>query len=124
MVVRKGLARADYNLNHKKNMVILPMDSKVAGALNLPRHLMHLLAQDHAAYSNQVLARLKGIMKKYEQQLSNYLDNKDKEHVKLNHKLAKESIENLSQFLFALITARVPKDMKKADFNGTLDTTV
>lgn len=38
-LVRGGLLDAKYNLNHKINMVILPMSKDVAAALGLPRHL-------------------------------------------------------------------------------------
>ena len=37
-IIREGLLDEKYNLNHKLNMIILPMDKKVARALKLPRH--------------------------------------------------------------------------------------
>jgi hypothetical protein len=127
LVVRKGLLRADYNLNHRDNVVILPMDSKVAGALNLPRHLITVLHRDHYVYSKHVGMELKSIMQTYEGQLEDYLKNKDKEHIKMNHKLCKDAIVSLSKQLYKLITARLTKAAREdqgVDFNGTLDSLV
>jgi hypothetical protein len=128
LVVRKGLARADYNLNHLDNMVILPMDSKVAGALNLPRHLITVLYRDHTVYSKYVAQELGKIMQKYEEQLSDYFEKKQKEHVKMTHQLCKASIESLSKRLYKQITARRTKAERAASggtpYQGTLDTAV
>lgn len=124
LVVRKGLARADYNLNHRDNVVILPMDSKVSGVLNLPRHLITPLHRNHFAYSKYVAAELKTIMQTYEGQLSDYLENKDKDHLKMSHQLSKAAIEALSKQLYGLITSRMTKEERESagvDYNGTLD---
>jgi hypothetical protein len=124
LIVRKGLARAGYNLNHKENMVILPMDKKVAGALNLPRHLITPLHRDHHVYSKHVAQELSVIMQEYEEQLSDYLKNRDKEHVKLEHELCKERIVFLSKQLYDQVTSRMSRqERESAGFNyeGTLD---
>lgn len=107
-------------------MVILPMDRKVAGALNLPRHLITFLYWDHRAYSDYVTKRLDKIMRSYEGELRKYV-RKDKEHTKLAHELAKEQIEMLSEELYAQITARQSKEDREANtpgYTGTLDTLI
>jgi hypothetical protein len=56
-----------------------------------------------------------------------YLKNKDKEHIKMNHKLCKDAIESLSKQLYRLITARLTKAEREdqgVDFNGTIDSLV
>lgn len=126
LIVRRGLARAGYNLNHKNNMVILPMDRKVAGALNLPRHLVTFMYRDHRAYSNHVAKELDKIMRTYEGELRKYV-RKLKEHTKLTHELAKEQLEALSEMLYAQITARMSKTERETDspgYDGTLDTLI
>ncbi|MBU8899861.1 AHH domain-containing protein [Corallococcus sp. M34] len=123
LIIRRGLARAGYNLNHKLNMVILPMDRKVAGALNLPRHLATFLYRDHRAYSDYVSIRLDAIMRTYEGELRKYV-RKEKEHTKLAHELAKEQIEELSHELYAQITARQSQSEREGStpgYTGTLD---
>ncbi|RYZ17847.1 MAG: hypothetical protein EOO70_00770 [Myxococcaceae bacterium] len=126
LIVRRGLARAGYNLNHKLNMVILPMDRKVAGALNLPRHLITFLYRDHRSYSDFVGKRLDKIMRSYEGELRKYV-RKDKEHTKLAHELAKEQIEMLSAELYSQIVARQNKEEREGGtpgYTGTLDTLI
>jgi hypothetical protein len=127
LVVRKGLTGAGYNINHQDNMVILPMDTKVANVLSLPRHLITTLHRDHVVYSKHVASELKTVMQTYEQQLSEYFKNKDKEHLEMAHELCKTGIETLAKVLYTLITARLSKkEWKKVgvDFNGTLDSLV
>lgn len=61
-LIRSGLLRAKYNLNHKRNMIILPMDRRIALALALPRHRVSSDAFSHSAYSRRIGDRLDKIM--------------------------------------------------------------
>jgi A nuclease family of the HNH/ENDO VII superfamily with conserved AHH len=51
--VRGGLLDAGYNLNYKKNMILLPLDKAVAARLELPRH-RRIDKFSHTTYSNYV----------------------------------------------------------------------
>src|SRR5262249_10791095 len=75
--IAQGLLKATYNLNDKKNLIILPMDRAVAAALGLPRHLLgdesevgeELLGErrvaDHPDYSRRVRMMLRPVMNQY-----------------------------------------------------------
>jgi hypothetical protein len=58
---RRGLMEEKYNLNHKKNMMILPLDNQVSEALGLPRHREHAGVLHHKAYSTEVRTRLQSV---------------------------------------------------------------
>lgn len=73
-LIRAGLLKAKYNVNHYVNMILLPMDKEVGFLLKLPRHLS--LEQgstefddnpkfDHTVYNAKVVTRLKSIMKNF-----------------------------------------------------------
>ncbi|AEI64904.1 hypothetical protein LILAB_14995 [Corallococcus macrosporus] len=66
-------------------------------------------------------------MQEYEEQLSDYLKNRNKEHVKLEHELCKERIVFLSKRLYGLVTSRMSKAERETaglDYKGTLDSMV
>ena len=46
-VIRLGLLEEKYNLNHKPNMIILPMDGNVAKHVGLPRHRQNAAVWSH-----------------------------------------------------------------------------
>jgi hypothetical protein len=73
-LVRTGLLRAKYNVNHWVNVVILPMDLEVARHLSLPRHLALEDETavyepnpkfDHKAYAGKVKRLLREVMNDY-----------------------------------------------------------
>ncbi|HYO57919.1 AHH domain-containing protein [Archangium sp.] len=59
LIARNLLLEASYNINHKLNMVLLPMNSHVAKVLNLPIHRQpgH---PDHKQYRDYVKSLLQG----------------------------------------------------------------
>ncbi|KYG07376.1 hypothetical protein BE21_02575 [Sorangium cellulosum] len=116
-VVRGGLLRAGYNLNHKQNMIILPMDRAVAGTLNLPRHLDEVTGRSHADYSGRVKLRLQTILNEYKQDIEAELK-KGKGHTKLKHKLCKEKLEDLSEEIYKAIASAA----RNPGYDGTLET--
>ncbi|MFY2561082.1 AHH domain-containing protein [Corallococcus terminator] len=67
-LIRGGLLREKYNLNHTHNMIILPMAKEVAYALGLPRHRVSASTRSHSAYSNKVKQDLDKIFKPIQQQ--------------------------------------------------------
>ncbi|MCY1034025.1 AHH domain-containing protein [Corallococcus sp. BB11-1] len=62
-LIRGGLLREKYNLNHTHNMIILPMAKEVAFALGLPRHRVSRTMRSHEAYSDKVRTDLDKIFK-------------------------------------------------------------
>src|SRR5678810_994255 len=76
-MIAQGLLKAEYNLNDKINMIILPMDRAVAEALRLPRHLLGHQARageskfgkrevaDHPDFSRRARIMIRPVMNKY-----------------------------------------------------------
>jgi hypothetical protein len=71
--IRKGLLEEKYNLNFMDNMVILPMDRKVAKAIQLPRHRQTPGHRSHKAYSKYVRGKLDSIFSKIRDQEKKHL---------------------------------------------------
>jgi hypothetical protein len=92
VLVRGGLLEAKYNLNHKINMIILPMVEPVAWTVNLPVHTEDA-ADRHAAYSKKVKTRVKKVVKEY----FDLLDEPPEDHPEPPNQLAKKKLENISE---------------------------
>jgi hypothetical protein len=98
--IESGLLLATYNLNHKINMVILPMGREVAAGLDLPRHLVGDNAgpgekkefRSHKNYSDEVEKRVVKVM----QDFVSLFDEDPNEHQKPPNELAKEQLEKCS----------------------------
>ncbi|WIG99464.1 AHH domain-containing protein [Myxococcus sp. SDU36] len=69
-MIQKALLKAKYNINHKKNMLLIPQDREVAALLNLPRHIqlkdddtksLPASCTDHAIYNLIVDKMEKGL---------------------------------------------------------------
>jgi hypothetical protein len=101
-VVRVGLMEAKYNLNHQKNMVILPMRQAVAEALCLPRHIAGIDTQpgeipercDHPAYSALVADKVRPIVRAYADQIDKGV------HVNKAGAFAKAKLERVSSVMY------------------------
>lgn len=101
-VVRVGLMEAKYNLNHKNNMVILPMRQAVAEALCLPRHIAGIDTQpgeipercDHPAYSALVADKVRPVIRAYADQLDKGV------HLKKAGAFAKAKLERVSSIMY------------------------
>ncbi len=95
LVLRKGLVDESYNLNEKKNMIMLPNDAEIADAIGLPRHRLTATTFHHGAYSSKVktelMSILRGVVKKMVK------------HKKVNYNSVKTKIENLSGTLYTAI---------------------
>jgi hypothetical protein len=73
-LVRQQMLVAEYNINHFRNVMILPQDKEVARLLKLPRHLIledGAKSQsnpeyfDHKAYNANVKVHLNSILDQY-----------------------------------------------------------
>ena len=105
LAVRGGLLDEGYNLNHEKNMIILPMDREVGLTIGLPKHRKTQDHRSHSAYSKYVRLELDKIFGKIREA-------SDK-HAKQNYGDCKKQIEALSEDLYqAIIDAG--EAMKKA----------
>lgn len=62
--VRDGLLKAQYNLNHKLNMIVLPIERQIAEAIELPIHVDRLdpgANYRHGSYSDTVQKELEKV---------------------------------------------------------------
>jgi hypothetical protein len=96
-LIRNGLLGESYNLNHKGNMVILPMWGRIAGALGLPRHRVTREKFNHSTYSSHVRTRLDEIFQPVQKDV--------KAHRSSDYKACKRDLERLSKRLYKKIVA-------------------
>jgi len=89
--IRGGLLDEGYNLNHKSNMILLPLGEKVANALRLPRH-RELAMRSHPTYNDNVATQVKKVLKVNQK---NVADCKLVKYSKM-----KRDLTNLSEKLF------------------------
>jgi hypothetical protein len=100
--IGQGLLMGTYNLHDLENMIILPMDTNVAYALKLPRHLRGDQVgpgkkgeyADHKDYSAVIKDRLNPVMDAYAKSLAEALS---KEHKPPPIELAKQSLVDVSK---------------------------
>lgn len=97
LAVKQGLLEVKYNLNYKVNMLLLPMDRKVARALGLPRHLRTAAARSHQEYSANVLEELMQLFDPI--QVAMKCESKDKP----DYQALKEQLESYSGELHAMV---------------------
>jgi A nuclease family of the HNH/ENDO VII superfamily with conserved AHH len=114
-LIQKALMTAQYNINHKINMLLMPQDKRVADLLDLPRHIqlrdndapgVPAICGNHPDYnlmSCEVERGLNSIIKNYRN-----LCNKAINAVKGTHKipkptLDKKKLESLSRKLLRII---------------------
>jgi hypothetical protein len=65
--VRRGLLKEKYNLNHRSNMITLPLDPKVSAAIRLPLHRQTAAHREHRIYSKYVQQCIEPIFKKIQE---------------------------------------------------------
>jgi len=109
--VRQGLLKEKYNVNEKKNMIMLPLDKPIARALKLPVHRKTASHRNHSAYSNNVASKTNKIMLSIREKLD--------DHEKPNYKTLKNKIEKISTGLYPKIkksSSPSLDDMKKSKF--------
>jgi hypothetical protein len=107
-VMRKALLMAQYNINHKINMFLLPQDKEVAQILSLARHIQLKYANegvaemctDHPVYNRLVESLLNTIIIEYKMICD---EAKPEGHKIPNASLDKKRLENLSTHLMEQI---------------------
>ncbi|WP_239989216.1 AHH domain-containing protein [Corallococcus macrosporus] len=114
-MIQKALLKAKYNINHKKNMLLIPQDREVAALLNLPRHIqlkdddtksLPASCTDHPVYNVMVSRMIEGLNKIIENYKSICEKSKDKdEHETPDVELDKSRLEELSAQLLEIILA-------------------
>ncbi|MCB9881262.1 MAG: AHH domain-containing protein [Planctomycetes bacterium] len=110
-VFRKGMLDEEYNLNHKQNMIVLPMNKIIAKAIGLPRHRLTPEHRSHNKYSNHVKTELERIFSKLKQDVVL--------HKKAKYSPVVSQIKKLSDKLHGSITgssAAALDEMKKSEF--------
>ncbi|MBU8899855.1 hypothetical protein DRW03_15850 [Corallococcus sp. H22C18031201] len=129
-MIIQGLLRAEYNLNDRENLIILPMDREVATSLGLPRHLLGDEAQpheplqgrqiaDHPDYSRRVRLMLRPVINQYKRLMKQKLS---EDHPGPPDALAKEQVVRISQQIYQAITQAGPfmkgKSMDELKFSN------
>lgn len=113
-LVRAGLLKAKYNVNHYINMILLPMDKEVGYLLKLPRHLSLEEGSnefddnpkfDHTVYNHKVTTRLKVIMKGYVDEAEETKKKKKSCNIAKMGPLSKRKLELLSKDCYTSIKA-------------------
>ncbi|MFY0527780.1 AHH domain-containing protein [Archangium gephyra] len=97
----ESLLRAGYNINHKTNMLLLPMDHVISDLLRLPKH-GGPSSNNHTQYNRLVQDEMDNIMDVFR---DNFSDLPDKEHLSdKDRRLQKARLESLSNRLYKLLT--------------------
>lgn len=98
--IKEGLLKEKYNLNNKRNMIILPIAARIAKAIGLPMHIDRLGTSNvrHTSYSDDVETRLDKIFGPIEKALD--------AHEKPSYVDCKQDIEELSDTLRGQIKTR------------------
>ncbi|MGC3999321.1 MAG: AHH domain-containing protein [Anaeromyxobacter sp.] len=114
-LVSVGLHRGQYNINHYKNMLFLPMDQEVAQVLRLPRHLtlngpadVHVPSDyaDHEHYTAEVVRGLDPVIRDFEQHASQARGTPpDPCKAMETIQITKEKLERLSEQCFQGVVA-------------------
>lgn len=100
-ILEDCLLKAKYNINHKTNMLILPMDNKVSTILRLPKHGGDT-SNNHGTYNRKVQEELASIMDFYREAAESLPDG---EHLseRLNQN-QKRRLELLSERIYKRTT--------------------
>ena len=111
-LIKSGLLKAGYNLNDMVNMIILPMERRIAATLGLPRHLKRDEGgpgkpefRSHSDYSARVEGRLESIVDGYKKTVARGLK---KKHPKPPNALSKKKLLDESQDVHDEIVSQGP----------------
>jgi len=110
ILIRGGLLEAEYNLNHKINMIILPLEAPHAALLKLPRHVV--TSKNHNQYSKRVESVIEEIFQDFAQAMANGSE----DHEEPPNKVSKDKLEKASEKLRKAI-----QDWGKAQAQASLD---
>ena len=110
-LIKQGLLKAEYNLNDKINMIILPMEMRHGVILKLPRHLKGDEVGpnekqeffSHEAYSDEAEISLGQIMKTFKAEAAKAMKAVEGTHEKPDATLSKQELEALSERLYNAI---------------------
>jgi hypothetical protein len=114
-LVQKALMTAQYNINHKVNMMLMPQDKRVADILDLPRHLqlrdkdaggIAAMCGNHPVYNLlacEVRLGLDSILRGYRKIVDQAIDDVKGTHKIPKPQLDKKKLERLSRKLLKMI---------------------
>ncbi len=110
VIIKKAFLEAKYNINHKINMMFLPMDKEVGKIISLPRHITLSLTDgpdqkpefgNHKIYNDQVEDELEKIVNSCIKKIDDAVE--EGGHPELQADFAKDDLETLSKDLRKLI---------------------
>ncbi|HYO55245.1 AHH domain-containing protein [Archangium sp.] len=105
LYIGESLLRAEYNINHKNNMLLLPMDNAVSDILRLPKH-GGPNSSHHVRYNKLIEDELDKIMDVFR---NNFSTLPNKEHLTDDdRKTQKRRLELLSERLLQAPDERLP----------------
>ncbi|MFP2928407.1 AHH domain-containing protein [Pyxidicoccus sp. 3LG] len=108
-MARGGLLDEHYNLNHKLNLILLPMDETISMTLGLPRHRITADVFSHSAYSDKVKRMVDEALRPVQKKLQ--------KHEAPDYKACKGDLEGISRKLYPLIVL-AGKLIKKGRLKG------
>jgi hypothetical protein len=100
ILIRGGLLEAKYNLNHKTNMIILPMTKVVSHVIKLPIHVAGGM-KSHAAYSATCEVQVNKVMRDF----ARLLKKATEDHPENPGELSRAKLEQISNNLRRAIRA-------------------
>lgn len=114
-LIQKALLTAQYNINHKVNMLMMPQDKRVADILGLPRHIqlrdgdaagIAASCGNHPVYNLmtcEIERGLNSIIKNYRKLVNQAIDDVKGTHKVPKPTLDKKKLESLSRRLLKMI---------------------
>lgn len=113
-LIEAGLLRAEYNINHKINMLLMPQDKEVGAILDMPRHIQNKdgdapniksACTNHPVYNEMVINLKQGLRPIVNEYKKNVKEAQKAKCEKPDYKLNKSKLEELSKDLLDIILA-------------------
>ena len=108
-VIRRGLLKEKYNLNHRSNMITLPMDMKISAAIRLPVHRQTAAHREHNHYSAHAMELIFPVFDQLKDDIA--------AHKERDYKNAKNYLEDVS----ALLIEEIRTSMGPGNHGSSLD---
>lgn len=110
-LIEMGLLKAKYNINHKRNMLLMPQDKEVGAILDMPRHIqlkecdanVKASCTNHPVYNEMVATMEDGLDDIISEFKQTVLDAIEEKCTEPDIKLSRDKLEELSDSLLEII---------------------